>query len=210
MTCGHAPLREASRIVIRTLDRGRMHPFPSSGGAKPIAARRYAAWGGLEGFTPPHNLRRGQRLSTDIRLPPAPRVSARFRFAVIALSKAMDVGRDHLIHRKRSPFPYEGKALTPLKVGEYSDSERYNSHFQTYSRIGAERSAKGSGSDVHPPRSGPPSPQGEGQEHALSWATLHLSGAPVPGHWSLVTCHFLYHGFRICRRSFDRISDIRK
>ena len=24
----------------------------------------------------------------------------------------MDVGRDHLIHRKRSPFPYEGKALT--------------------------------------------------------------------------------------------------
>ena len=36
---------------------------------------------------------------------------------MILLSKAMDVGRDHLIHRKRSPFPYEGKALTPLKVG---------------------------------------------------------------------------------------------
>ena len=34
--------------------------------------------------------------------------------AVIALSKAAAVGRDHLIHRKRSPFPYEGKALTPL------------------------------------------------------------------------------------------------
>ena len=23
-----------------------------------------------------------------------------------------------LIHRKRSPFPYEGKALTPLKLGQ--------------------------------------------------------------------------------------------
>ena len=38
--------------------------------------------------------------------------SAGLRFAVILLSKAMDVGRDHLIHRKRSPFPYEGKDLT--------------------------------------------------------------------------------------------------
>ena len=34
--------------------------------------------------------------------------------AVIVLPKAVNVGRDHLIHRKRSPFPYEGKALTPL------------------------------------------------------------------------------------------------
>ena len=42
--------------------------------------------------------------------------SAGLRFAVILLSKAMDVGRDHLIHRKRSPFPYEGKALTCSKV----------------------------------------------------------------------------------------------
>ena len=30
--------------------------------------------------------------------------------AVIVLTKTVDVGRDHLIHRKRSPFPYEGKA----------------------------------------------------------------------------------------------------
>ena len=37
--------------------------------------------------------------------------SAGLRFAVILLSKALDVGRDHLIHRKRSPFPYEGKDL---------------------------------------------------------------------------------------------------
>ncbi len=33
---------------------------------------------------------------------PRPRVSARIRFAVILLSKAPDIGRDHLIHRKRS------------------------------------------------------------------------------------------------------------
>ena len=37
--------------------------------------------------------------------------------AVIALPKAAAVGRDHLIHRNRSPFPYEGKALMPGKVG---------------------------------------------------------------------------------------------
>ena len=36
---------------------------------------------------------------------PRLRVSAGLNFAVILLSKAMDVGRDHLIHRKRSPFP---------------------------------------------------------------------------------------------------------
>ena len=40
------------------------------------------------------------------------------RFAVILLSKTVDVGRDHLIHRKRFPFTYEGKALTRSKVGE--------------------------------------------------------------------------------------------
>ena len=43
--------------------------------------------------------------------------SAGLNFAVIALSKTVDVVRDHLIHRKRSPFPYEGKALTPLILG---------------------------------------------------------------------------------------------
>ena len=34
--------------------------------------------------------------------------------AVIALPKAAAVGRDHLIHRKRSPFPYEGKDLSAV------------------------------------------------------------------------------------------------
>ena len=97
--------------VIALPNRGRVLLFPSAGGAKPIAGR-----GGLEGFTPPHQSRRGHRIPTDIRLPPAPRVSAGLRFAVIVLSKKDDVGRDHLIHRKRSPFPYEGKDLTPRKL----------------------------------------------------------------------------------------------
>ena len=43
---------------------------------------------------------------------------ASINFAVIVLAKTIDIGRDHLIHRKRSPFPYEGKALTPLRMGE--------------------------------------------------------------------------------------------
>ena len=40
---------------------------------------------------------------------------------LIVLSKTVYVEWDHLIHRKRSPFPYEGKALTPL-----NGSETYN------------------------------------------------------------------------------------
>ena len=44
-------------------------------------------------------------------LPGGAKPFAGLRFAVILLSKAMKVGRDHLIHRKRSPFPYEGKDL---------------------------------------------------------------------------------------------------
>ena len=51
-----------------------------------------------------------------IGIHPRPRVSAGLNFAVILLSKTMDVGRDHLIHRKRSPFPYEGKALMRSKL----------------------------------------------------------------------------------------------
>ena len=43
---------------------------------------------------------------------------------MILLSKAIDVVWDHLIHRKRSPFPYEGKDLTTLKVGETSNVGR--------------------------------------------------------------------------------------
>ena len=40
---------------------------------------------------------------------------------LIVLSKTVYVEWDHLIHRKRSPFPYAGKALTPL-----NGSETYN------------------------------------------------------------------------------------
>ena len=57
---------------VHLLDRGRVLSFTSAGGAKPIAGR-----GGLEGFTPPHNFRRGQRLPTDIRHSPAPREAHR-------------------------------------------------------------------------------------------------------------------------------------
>ena len=49
---------------------------------------------------------------------------ASINFAVIVLSKTIDIGRDHLIHRKRSPFPYEGKALTPLHMGLTANIER--------------------------------------------------------------------------------------
>ena len=48
---------------------------------------------------------------------------------MILLSKAMDVERDHLIHRKRSPFPYEGKDLTRLKISENYNVERDTSDF---------------------------------------------------------------------------------
>ena len=45
------------------LDRVRVRTFAQPGGAKPIAAtetgadRLAAAWGGLEGFTPPHRFK---------------------------------------------------------------------------------------------------------------------------------------------------------
>ena len=47
---------------------------------------------------------------------------------MILLSKAIDVERDHLIHRKRSPFPYEGKDLMRRKVGETSSIVRNTSN----------------------------------------------------------------------------------
>ena len=101
-----------------------MFPFAQSGGAKPIAAmgtdagRLASARGGLEGGTPPHRFKaRTAAFDGHNAFTRAAR-SAGLNFAVILLSKAMDVGRDHLIHRKRSPFPYEGKALTPRKVSD--------------------------------------------------------------------------------------------
>ena len=93
-------------------DCGRVLLFTSAGGAKPIAGR-----GGLEGFTPPHRFKARTAASDGHCAFTRAAQSAGLRFAVILLSKAMDVGWDHLIHRKRSPFPYEGKDLMPPKLG---------------------------------------------------------------------------------------------
>ena len=80
-------------------------------------------WGGLEGFTPPHNYRRGQRLPTDKRLPPAPRVSAGLRFAVRPLSGAIDreatksgacVGTSSTANAV--PLPLVGEGLNTVEV----------------------------------------------------------------------------------------------
>ena len=87
-------------------DRGQVLTITSAGGAKPIAGR-----GGLEGFTPPHRFKARTQASDGHNASTRAARSARLRFAVILLSKTMDVGRDHLIHRKRSPFPYEGRPL---------------------------------------------------------------------------------------------------
>ena len=64
------------------------------------------------------------------------------RFAVILLSKTVDVGRDHLIHRKRSPFPYEGKALTPDKVGVTFPGGRNLAGRQRFARRDFDRLAR--------------------------------------------------------------------
>ena len=78
--------------------------FTSAGGAKPIAGR-----GGLEGFTPPHRFKARTAASDGHTAFTRAARSARLNFAVIALSKSVDVEPDHLIHPKRFPFPYEGK-----------------------------------------------------------------------------------------------------
>ena len=92
--------------------------FPSAGGAKPIAGR-----GGLEGFTPPHRLRRGQRLSTDGMPPPAPREApgsglrwfhCRKRSTGKTRSAKGSGSTGHLIHRGAVPLPLIGKGLSAV------------------------------------------------------------------------------------------------
>ena len=61
---------------------------------------------------------------------------------MILLSKAVDVGRNHLIHRKRSPFPYEGKDLTRLNVGVAVSVRRGTSHVRRAKRCRAAGGAK--------------------------------------------------------------------
>ena len=92
---------------VALTDRGRVLVFTSAGGAKPNAGK-----GGLEGFTPPHRFKARTAASDGHCAFTRAARSAGLRFAVILLSKAMVIGRDHLIHRKRSPFPYEGRPLT--------------------------------------------------------------------------------------------------
>ena len=82
------------RSVAALPDRGRVLAFTSAGGAKPIAGR-----GGLEGFTPPHRFKARTAASDGQHAFTRAARSAGLRFAVIPLSKTMDVGRDHLIHR---------------------------------------------------------------------------------------------------------------
>ena len=105
--------------------RGELSVAALPGGAEPFAGR--VGWKGLPLRT---NYRRGQRLPTDIRLPPAPRVSAGLRFAVRSLSEASDRGTTKSgacvgtsSTAERSPFPSRGRLKrarswsTPSNVG---------------------------------------------------------------------------------------------
>ena len=100
------------RSVAALPDRGRVLSITSAGGAKPNAGR-----GGLEGFTPPHRFKARTAASDGHCAFTRAARSAGLRFAVILLSKAMDSGRDHLIHRGAVPLPLEGKDNTRSRRG---------------------------------------------------------------------------------------------
>ena len=102
LTCniGRDSSNSGERSVAAEPDRGRVRTFTSAGGAKPIAGR-----GGLEGFTPPHRFKARTAASDGQYAFTRAARSAGLNFAVILLSKAMDVGRDHLIHRGAVPLP---------------------------------------------------------------------------------------------------------
>ena len=108
----------------------RVRPFPIAGGAKPIAAMQTdagclaAAWGGLEGFTPPHEFKArtatsdGQRTFT--RAARQRRAQVCGEVTVQRLGQGKDKVRRpgwHLIHRKRSPFPSIGEGLNAREAG---------------------------------------------------------------------------------------------
>ena len=79
---------------VHSLDRGRMLPFASAGGAKPSAARRYAAVGWVGGVSPSAPLKARTAAFDGHTASTRAARSAGLNFAVILLSKAMDVGRD--------------------------------------------------------------------------------------------------------------------
>ena len=121
-------------VLTKTVKVGRDHlihrkrsPFPYEGKALsardsgrdlqyPAGRSLSPAWGWVGGVYPSAHLKARTAASDGHCAFTLAARSAGLRFAVILLSKAVDVGRDHLIHRKRSPFPYEGKALTPPKL----------------------------------------------------------------------------------------------
>ena len=68
----------------------------------PKFSRHAAAWGGLEGVTPPHRFKaRTAAFDGQTAFTRAAR-SAGLRFAVILLSKAIDVGRVFMPYPNRS------------------------------------------------------------------------------------------------------------
>ena len=104
-------------MAASVLDRGRMLICAQAGGAKPIAARCCAAWGWVGGVYPSAPFTARTAASGGHCAFTRAARSAGLNFAVILLSKAMDVERDHLIHRGAVPLPLEGKDLTRLKLG---------------------------------------------------------------------------------------------
>ena len=129
-------------------DRGRTLRFAQAGGAKPIAAREKCAGhlvGWVGGVYPSAQFTARTAASDGQRAFTRAARSAGLRFAVIVLSKTVDVGRDHLIHRKRSPFPYEGKALTRSKLGVTANVGRGTLCFRRVKR------GRGAGSRANAP-----------------------------------------------------------
>ena len=67
--------------------------------------------------TPPQKLPARTAASDGQRIFTRAARSAGLRFAVCPLYETYPIATNHLFHRKRSPFPYEGKKLKLLRVG---------------------------------------------------------------------------------------------
>ena len=123
----------ASEALLRCPTAGECSPSLNPAGRSPSPpgiGMPAALWGDVGGVPLTAeplrlNYRRGHRLTTDSELPPAPARSAGLNFAVILLSKA--IGRDHLIHRKRSPF-LRGEGLNAPESGR--NFKYRTQHFQ--------------------------------------------------------------------------------
>ena len=80
---------------VHSLDRGRMLTFASAGGAKPSAARRYAAVGWVGGGYPSAPLKARTAASDGQTASTRAARSAGLRFAVRSWYEAIDVGREY-------------------------------------------------------------------------------------------------------------------